>query len=170
MIVEPLTHCRAGWLGKSAAFGRAPHNLRRDNGLTSCACTADPPTPQDGRTLMRTHALARTLVLLGLLSAACGPVAPIPSATLEGPSAGPAPLPLRFRDLPEGHPVRPLQAAKGGPRTVPVSFRESPGPPPFRDAPRGRDGRDGVRLPVFAAYDEPVVNVAPAVEAGASIG
>jgi hypothetical protein len=76
---------------------------------------------------MRTHPLARTLAVLGLLSLACGlftpaTQAPTPLPTTPPaaptPAAGAAPLPLRFRDL---------------------------------------------RLPVFAAYDEPVVNLSPAV-------
>ena len=70
-----------------------------------------------------------------------------PLATLHH-VGGCLPAERPYRLLPEGHPVRPLQAAKGGPRTVPVSFRESPGPPPLRDAPRGRDGRDGAPVSV----------------------
>ena len=43
--------------------------------------------------------------------------------------------------FPEGHPVRP-SANTGAVRTA------SPGPPPLRDAPRGRDGPDGVPVSV----------------------
>jgi len=65
---------------------------------------------------MRTHTLARTVALLGLLSLACGTLTP----STQPPTSSPT------------QPAAPTPAA---------------GPP----------------LPVFAAYDEPVVNVSPAV-------
>ena len=65
---------------------------------------------------MRTHALARTLALLGLLSAACGLVTPATQVATPSPTQSAAPTPAA-----------------------------------------------GPALPVFATYDEPVFNVAPAV-------
>ena len=65
---------------------------------------------------MRTHPLARTLALLGLLSLACGLLTPANQVATSSPT----------------QPALPTPAA-------------------------------GPALPVFAAYDEPIVNVSPAV-------
>jgi hypothetical protein len=65
---------------------------------------------------MRTHALARSLALLGLLSLACGLLTPATQVATPAPTQSAAPTPVA-----------------------------------------------GPALPVFAAYDEPVVNVSPAV-------